>query len=472
MREEKTDKLIMRKLIAFLLLLSSFSLLANSEFPKELFSDRYLNEATSVNLHLLSNSAYSKKNRTQFFESPVKWATNQAFNHYIDQHKDIAIREMQRTGVPASIKLAQALLESNAGRSTLAVKANNHFGIKCGSKWKGKTYYRKDDDYKKGRLVKSCFRKYKKSKESFVAHSNFLKDNMRYGGLFHLNRKDYEKWAKGLKKAGYATSKTYDKKLIKLIKEYRLHQYDAAPPSIETAQPRVLTQKEYIYVNDAKMVFAKAGDTPISIAKRLNTSPDRILSYNEQINNRTQTLAKDTRVFIQKKRKRFRGKKKYHRIQAGETMYGISQLYGLRMNELYSNNKMPNGSEPAVGQQIKIRGKAKKMPRLRTNHSTAPSKISTSTNSTSASNTNANSTSTSTSHTNTKHQEQEVVIEQKETTEKVQTTETTTSTYHTVQAGETLWRISQKYGLQVEELMNKNNLQSTLIRKGTILKIK
>jgi len=433
MREEKTDKLIMRKLITFLLLLSSFSLLANREL-----SDH--------------------------------------FNNYIDQNKDIAVREMLRTGVPASIKLAQALLESNAGRSTLAVKANNHFGIKCGTKWKGKTYYRKDDDYKKGRLVKSCFRKYKKSQESFIAHSNFLKDNMRYGGLFNLNRKDYEKWAKGLKKAGYATSKTYDKKLVKLIKEYRLHQYDSAPPSIETARPKVLVKKEYIYVNDAKMVLAKAGDTPIRIAKRLNTSPDRILSYNEQINNRTQTLAKNTRVFIQKKRKKYRGKKKYHRIQAGETMYDISQLYGLRLNELYSNNKMPNGREPLVGQQIKIRGKAKKMPQLRTKRSTPSSKPSVSTNSSSnsssSSSTNSNSNSSTNTNSNTKYQEPEVVIKQKETTPKVQTTETNTAMYHTVQAGETLWRISQKYGLQVENLMKKNNLQSTLIRKGTILKIK
>ena len=204
MREEKTDKL-MRKLIAFLLLLSSFSLFATSKFHKELLLDNYSVEVIPFHIALLSN---------------------QSFNNYIEQHKDIAIQEMLRTGVPASIKLAQALLESNAGRSTLALKANNHFGIKCGSKWKGKTHYRKDDDYKRGKLVKSCFRKYKKTQESFIAHSNFLKDNKRYASLFQLDRKDYKKWAKGLKKAGYATSKTYAQKLIKLIEEYKLYQYD------------------------------------------------------------------------------------------------------------------------------------------------------------------------------------------------------------------------------------------------------
>lgn len=437
MREEKTDNLTMRKLITFLLLLSSFSLLANSELPKETYWSSFL--------------------------------TNSSFNNYIEQHKDIAIREMQRTGVPASIKLAQALLESNAGRSTLAVKANNHFGIKCGGKWKGKTYYRKDDDYKRGRLVKSCFRKYRKPQDSFIAHSNFLKDNKRYASLFRLNKKDYKKWAKGLKKAGYATSKTYDKKLIKLIEEYRLHQYDSARPSNKTSKPKVLVQKEYIYVNDAKMVFAKTGDTPISIAKRLNTSPDRILSYNEQINNRHQTLKKDTRVFIQKKRKKFRGKKKYHRLQTGETMYDIAQLYGLRLATLYSYNKMPNGSEPVVGEKIKIRGKAKKMPRLRIQQTTPSSKP----NISSSASASASATTNTNTHSNSNNKPQTSVVESKKnnTSDKVQTTETTTATYHTVQAGETLWRIAQRYGLEVEELMNKNNLQSTLIRKGTILKI-
>ena len=166
MREEKTDKL-MRKLIAFLLLLSSFSLFATSNnFPKELLLDNYPTEVVTFNLTLLSN---------------------QSFNNYIEQHKDIAIQEMLRTGVPASIKLAQALLESNAGRSTLALKANNHFGIKCGSKWKGKTHYRKDDDYKRGKLIKSCFRKYNKTQESFIAHSNFLRNNQRYASLFDLS---------------------------------------------------------------------------------------------------------------------------------------------------------------------------------------------------------------------------------------------------------------------------------------------
>jgi len=153
-----------------------------------------------------------------------------AFDQYIHQYKDIAIQEMGRTGVPASIKLAQGLLESNAGRSTLAQKAHNHFGIKCGGSWKGKTFYRKDDDYRNGKLVKSCFRKYKRATASYIAHSNFLTDNRRYASLFSLSPKDYKAWAKGLKKAGYATSKTYASKLIKLIEEYQLYKFDHPLP--------------------------------------------------------------------------------------------------------------------------------------------------------------------------------------------------------------------------------------------------
>ncbi|MCB0375607.1 MAG: glucosaminidase domain-containing protein, partial [Sinomicrobium sp.] len=125
---------------------------------------------------------------------------------YIDEYKDIAIREMERAGIPASIKLAQGILESNAGQSDLARRANNHFGIKCGDNWNGRTLHKKDDDYDAtGKLIESCFRVYRNAEASFVAHSEFLRDpkkTYRYGFLFQLDPTDYERWAYGLKKAG------------------------------------------------------------------------------------------------------------------------------------------------------------------------------------------------------------------------------------------------------------------------------
>ena len=380
-------------------------------------------------------------------------SASDAFHQYIAQYKQIAIQEMHRAGIPASITLAQGLLESNAGRSTLAQKANNHFGIKCGGKqWNGKTYYRKDDDYKRGKLVKSCFRKYKNSQTSYLDHSDFLTYNSkRYGFLFQLSSTDYKKWAKGLKKAGYATSKTYDRKLIKLIEEYKLYQYDTNfPSSSYPNQPIVKKEVAYIYINDVKMVYAQEGDTPISIAERLNTSPNRIVSYNEQITAKSQSLKKETPVFIQKKRKRFRGKKKYHTVQQEETLYDIAQLYGLRLDQLYKKNKIPLGKEAATGERINLRGKAKKSPRFRTNPS----------NNTSIQKTNSSITPPETG-----------TILQEDTYQN-STPNSQSTIYHTVIKGETLWRISKKYDITVEKIMSQNNLQSTTIRTGMTLRIK
>ena len=149
---------------------------------------------------------------------------------YVDVFVDIAISEMNRTGIPASIKLAQAILESNSGKSEMAMMANNHFGIKCGNDWRGASYYKIDDDRNKhGKLIESCFRVFKNAETSFIEHSNFLQNRgkaSRYDFLFDYDPKDYKKWAKGLKKAGYATDPHYAQKLINLIEKYELHRYD------------------------------------------------------------------------------------------------------------------------------------------------------------------------------------------------------------------------------------------------------
>lgn len=148
---------------------------------------------------------------------------------YIDQYKSIAIAEMYRTGIPASIILAQGLLESQAGTSDLATYANNHFGIKCKTYWQGNTYYHKDDDYnKKGKLIKSCFRNYDNVLESFIDHSNFLLQTDHYSPLFKYSRTDFANWAWGLKSCGYSTDNQYPIKLIKLIHEFELYKYDTA----------------------------------------------------------------------------------------------------------------------------------------------------------------------------------------------------------------------------------------------------
>lgn len=154
---------------------------------------------------------------------------------YIERYHQIAVREMHRSGIPASITLAQGILESSWGKGALALKANNHFGIKCKSTWTAATFYIEDDDYQNGKLIKSCFRSYDNAEDSYLDHTDFLMSNVRYQKLFTYGHTDYKKWAHGLKKAGYATDKRYAYKLISTIKKYKLHRFDNMPEVIPPA---------------------------------------------------------------------------------------------------------------------------------------------------------------------------------------------------------------------------------------------
>ncbi len=163
-----------------------------------------------------------------FISTPSTLSTPRPAGYeYINQYKELAIAEMHRTGIPASITLAQGMHESNYGGSSLATQAHNHFGIKCKSYWRGQTYYHKDDDYdKKGKLLESCFRAYNDAVESYIDHSNFLKFSANYTWMFKLDKTNYKAWAFGLKNSGYATDPKYAEKLIKIISTYQLHKFD------------------------------------------------------------------------------------------------------------------------------------------------------------------------------------------------------------------------------------------------------
>ncbi len=186
---------------------------------------------------------------------------------YVDQYSAIAVQEMDRTGIPASITLAQGIIESGYGTSGLAKNSNNHFGIKCKGNWTGGKYYHKDDDYVNGKLVKSCFRTYDNPADSYYDHSEFLIVNKRYSSLFSLAKTDYKGWAKGLKKAGYATAKNYATLLINTIEKYDLYQYDRGNPvlfAMEKKKESTMPAQEYL---DAQVVANK----PISIATHSET---------------------------------------------------------------------------------------------------------------------------------------------------------------------------------------------------------
>lgn len=415
---------------------------------------------------------------------------NADYYSYIDRYKSIAISEMERAGVPASIKMAQALLESNAGKSTLAQKANNHFGIKCGNNWHGKKYHKEDDDYDEyGKLIKSCFREYKHAEESYIGHSEFLRANeMRYGFLFRYDPRDYKRWAYGLKQAGYATSANYAEKLISIIEAYQLYQLDTKTAvDILTSSPLNTSLIGVLINNDVKMVLAKGGETPAVIARRTETSVKRILKYNEELNNPNQALQEKTRVYIQPKRAAYREKQKYHYVKAGEDMYDISQMYGVKLKSLYHRNRLPEGTQPAEGERIKLRGwkvKGNEIPRLRSQvPPTVPPPPTTTTpdpnrpGELELQEDDGDDTAPFKSDPEDFTPEFPPAIKPDTTTNPpVPVTPPapviTNGGIHTVQKGDTLYNIARRYGMTVDKLMQINNLNDSNIKVGQQLKVK
>ncbi len=283
-------------------------------------------------------------------------AVNQRYLDYIDQYKDIAIEEMLRYNIPASITLAQGLLESGAGKSELAVKGNNHFGIKCHG-WTGRSVYHDDDE------AQECFRAYDTVLDSYEDHSKFLRSGKRYAFLFELDRTDYRGWAYGLKSAGYATSPTYAKSLINIIETYGLYKYDKArsyDKFIVTHLPKNVSGGSLAGPHNIKRcnknyyVIARDGDTFRSIGKELGMSYRQLARYNER--NRKDVLRKGEIVYLKKKRskadKSFRNVG--HVVKPGESMYTISQKYGIRLKSLYKKNHLTPDYQISVGDKLRV----------------------------------------------------------------------------------------------------------------------
>ncbi len=254
---------------------------------------------------------------------------------YIDRYKQLAVDEMQRTGIPASIKLAQGLLESGAGSSTLAREANNHFGIKCGGSWEGETHYRKDDDRNaKGELIASCFRKFGSVYESYFAHSDFLTKQRRYASLFELSATDYTSWAKGLKKAGYATDKRYADKLIDIIEEYQLYLYDTGMP-------------EEIILAEQEVPAATETNDPAPEPVILDAKPSR----NNSTKKRSPRNKSSRRSTVSS------SEKESHLVRSGETIESIARKYDLNAAKLRIRNRLPKDAVVLEGERIHLRKK-------------------------------------------------------------------------------------------------------------------
>lgn len=418
---------------------------------------------------------------------------------YIDTYQDLAVSEMERTGIPASITLAQGILESGNGNSRLSREGNNHFGIKCKKNWTGSVLYEDDDE------LHECFRAYSTAKDSYIDHSAFLMENTRYAFLFDLDSKDYKGWAKGLKDAGYATNPQYADILITLIERHELYLLDKKiklqhkdKPQQPGIDPLTQTAGELFRFNNIPAMRVANGQTAISIAQSFGIRPSRIYEYNDL--KEGSDLPVGSIIYLKPKRRK--GSEPYHTVKAGETMYSISQLYGIKLKHIYKKNKMEPGTEPAIGEVIYTRRKRRTPPQLRAHDAemivkvpdadtlkTEPysEKAPVTINPEKAGNGKpaapdkpiVKTTPEPKKNTPVEAKKEEpvfvekegnknynVTIEEKNKELKIDKKQLDKGEYHIVQKGETLFAISRKYGKSVEQLKQLNQLTDFSLKEG------
>jgi LysM repeat protein len=396
---------------------------------------------------------------------------------YISRYKELAIAEMKRTGVPAAITLAQGIHETEAGTSVLVKKSNNHFGIKCKDEWRGQSVSHDDD------ARGECFRKYTAAEDSYRDHSDFLKNRPNYSSLFTLDPTDYQGWAYGLKKAGYATNPKYAQILIKLIQDYNLEDYtliamgkmkeqDGLAKNSEVAidkNPSVVLAKnndnekgtenvstaskleqdarpvvsEVNYpsgefkINDTRVIYVKTGTSYLTIAQQYEIPLSRLFEFNDV--KQQEVTASDQLVFIQRKRKT--GEHEFHTVQPGETVNDIAQSEAIRLESLLEYNSMTANMQPAVGETLYLRSKSSDTPKLVTKNSVAE-KFDPSVSSVAMNNDGKKEV----------HQKNNFI-------------------FHTVQAKETVYSIAKKYNVRADDLISWNQLQDYHLKIGQSLKI-
>jgi len=392
---------------------------------------------------------------------------------YITRYKDLAIAEMKRTGVPAAITLAQGIHETEAGTSVLVRKSNNHFGIKCKDEWRGQSVSHDDD------ARGECFRKYSAPEDSYRDHSDFLRNRPNYASLFTLDPTDYQGWAYGLKKAGYATNPKYAQVLIKLIQDYNLEDYtliamDKMKEQDGVAKSEVSTEKspstlqvknnnnekgtetanadskmerdthsdvsEVNYptgefkINDTRVIYAKRGTSYLTIAQQYEIPLARLFEFNDL--KQQEVTATDQLVFIQRKRKT--GEHEFHTVQPGETVNDIAQSEALRLESLLEYNNITSNMQPAPGEVLYLRSKSSASPKLVTKN-LATEKF--------------NPDASVVMNNDGKGGQKNNFI------------------FHTVQSRETVYSIAKKYNVSADDLISWNQLQDYDLKIGQSLKI-
>lgn len=370
---------------------------------------------------------------------------------YIDKYKDIAMAEMARTGVPASITLAQGIHETGAGTSDLVLRSNNHFGIKCKTEWDGDRVYHDDDA--KG----ECFRKYDDPALSYKDHSDFLRNRPYYTALFKLDPTDYEGWAQGLKKAGYATNPKYAQILINLIRDYNLQDYTlivlgkkqpgeneptwtkATEPqesaTVKAAEPVAAPKPVYpagvFRINDTKVIAVAKGTSYLKVAEEQRLSLARLLEFNDLRDG--DVAMEDGLLYLQRKRKT--GAHESHTVVPGETLYQIAQVEGIRLESLLEYNFLPYSAQVMAGEKLYLKTKAPAMPKLATDRSVVTT-----------------------------------IASEGSYTAKVDT-KTPEVILHVVQPKETMYSIAKKYEVGVEDVRKWNAMDTTDLKIGQQIRI-
>lgn len=398
---------------------------------------------------------------------------------YIQKYKELAIKEMVRTGVPAAIALAQGIVESGAGTTWLSVHANNQFGIKCKSNWNGETVSHNDD------RKNECFRKYATPADSWRDHSNFLKGSTRYQFLFYLDPLDYKAWAYGLKEAGYATSNRYARQIIQTIQDYNLEQYSrqglalaekekpedefatllnkkirqeqppgsAAPPKPEQ-RPSPETQlypDGTFKINKRKVTYLPKGTQLIAIAEAHDLPLRRLMRYNEL---HSEVLQKDMLVYLEKKRKK--GDHSSHRVQKGESLHQIAQEEGIRLKWLLKRNHLSKRAVPRPGNLLVLKGYAAESPKAGRVRKTGGffgwlSRL-------------FSGSGKERSVSLTREPSAPEKSPSNESKRKV-------TFVYTVKPGDTLYGISKKYNVTIDQIRQQNHLEGDTIRTGQKLLI-
>jgi len=383
-------------------------------------------------------------------------ATAISIEEYISIYKEIAIKEMMRTGVPASITLAQGIVETENGNSKLVKKSNNHFGIKCKETWTGPSVSHDDD------APKECFRKYNNAEESYIDHSNFLVTRKHYLFLFSLKPEDYKAWAYGLKKAGYATNPKYPEMLIKYIETYKLNDYSLValnkkkteettivkneipegnettkitetklqtePPVIEPAvekKPQVNYPIGEFKINETRVVYISKGTPYLRIAQQFNIPVKWLYDFNDA--KEAEAVEQDQLIYLQRKRRT--GANEFHIVNQGETMYEIAQLEGIRLEALQQLNLLTAIQQPATGEKLNLQIPVTAAPKFNVQKNSTDAFI-------------------------------DVTAHQTPSVEKM---------IHIVQPKETLYSISKKYEVSLVELQLWNQLTSLELKEGAEL---